>query len=108
MPPLRIKRGAGSTAPCSGPACSVEVRLLFLQHLRIDVDDQRREQDQAADQDLEEAVDLDVVETVVEDAEHEETNDRVADAPAPAEQARAADDHGGDRVEQEGVELVLL
>src|SRR6202020_1054476 len=78
------------------------------QPLGVDVDDQRDEQDQAADEDLEEAVDLDVVEAVVEDAEHEQADDRIADAAAPAEQAGAADHHGGDGVEQESVEFVLL
>src|SRR5581483_10407391 len=76
--------------------------------LRIDVDDERDEEDEAADQDLQERVDLDVIEAVIEDAEDEQPDDRVADAAAPAEQAGAADHHRRDRVEEEGVELVLL
>src|SRR5581483_5930917 len=81
---------------------------LRAQPLRIDVDDERDEEDEAADQDLQERVDLDVIEAVIEDAEDEQPDDRVADAPAPAEQAGAADHHRRDRVEEEGVELVLL
>src|SRR5260370_36370370 len=42
------------------------------QSLRIDVDDQRGEQNETADQYLQEAVDVDVIEPVVEDAEHEQ------------------------------------
>ena len=42
------------------------VRRFRPQPLRIDVDDQRRQQDQAADQYLQEAVDIDVVQPVVE------------------------------------------
>ena len=66
------------------------------QPLRIDVDDQRREQDQAADQYLQEAVDIDVVEPVIQHAQHEQADDGVADAAAAAEQAGAADHDGGD------------
>ena len=66
------------------------------------------EQDQAPDQYLQETVDIDVVEAVVEDAEHEQADDGIADAAAAAEQAGAADHDGGDRIEQIGVELVLL
>src|SRR5690349_7455016 len=83
-------------------------RLPVSQALGIDVDDERGEQDQAADEDLEEAVDLDVIKAVIENAEHQEADDRVADAAAPAEEAGAADHHRRNRVEQEGVELVLL
>src|SRR5690242_15216432 len=63
------------------------LRRLRSQALRIDVDDEGREQNEAADKDFQEAVDVDVVEPVVEDAEHEQPNDGVADAAAPAEQA---------------------
>ena len=49
-----------------------------------------------------------MVEAVVEHAEHQQPDDRVADAAAPAEQAGAAHHHRGDGIEQEGVELVLL
>src|SRR6185295_3277397 len=59
------------------------------QPLRIDVDDEGRQQDQAADQDLQETVDVDVIEAVVEDAEHEQADDGIADAAAAAEQAGA-------------------
>src|SRR5262249_26887455 len=65
-------------------------------------------QDQPANQNLEEAVDVDVVEAVVQHAEHEQPDDGVADAALTAEQAGAADHHGGDRIEQVVVELVLL
>src|SRR5260221_2239189 len=78
------------------------------QALGVDVDDQGGEQDQAADQDLEEAVDVDVVEAVIEHAEHEEPDDGVRNAALAAEQAGAADHHRGDRIEQVVVELVLL
>ena len=43
--------------------------LALAQDLRVDVDHQRREEDEAADQDLQEAVDLDVVEPVIEHAQ---------------------------------------
>ncbi len=78
------------------------------QLLGVDVDHQGQQQDQAADQDLEEAVDVDVVEAVVEHAQDEQAEDGVADAAAAAEQAGAADHHGRDRIEQVVVELVLL
>src|SRR5205085_12166420 len=81
---------------------------LFPQRLRGHVDDERNEQAQAADQNLQEAVDVDMVEAVVEDAEYEQPDDGVADAAAAAEQAGAADHDGGDRIEQIGIELVLL
>ena len=81
----------------SRPAAPPSFDRLLPQFLRIDVDHQRREQDQAADQDLQETVDVDVVEAVVEDAEHEQPDDGVADAAAAAEQAGAADHDGGDR-----------
>jgi hypothetical protein len=78
------------------------------QSLRIDVDDERRQQDEAADQYLQKTVDVDVVEAVVEDAEHEQANDGVADTAAAAEEAGAADDDGSDRIQEICVELVLL
>src|SRR6201999_3039506 len=68
-------------------AMTESIRRLCPQPLRVDVDHQRGEQDQAADQDLQEAVDVDVVEAVVEHAEHEQADDGVADAAAAAEQA---------------------
>src|SRR5215213_1159713 len=61
------------------------------QLLGVDVDHQCQEQDQAADQDLEEAVNVDVVEAVVEHAQDEQAQDGVADTAAAAEQAGAAD-----------------
>jgi hypothetical protein len=78
------------------------------QSLRIDVDDERRQQDEAADQYLQETVDVDVIQSVVENAEHEQADDGVADSAAAAEEAGAADDDGGDGIEQVGVEFVLL
>src|SRR3954452_19915728 len=83
-------------------------RLGSTQTLRVDIDDQSRQQDQAANQDLEEAVDIDVVETVVEHAQHQQAYDGVADTAPAAEQAGAADHHGGNGVQQVAVELVLL
>src|SRR6185437_15356360 len=71
-------------------------------------DDESREQDEATDQDLQEAVDIDVVEPVVEHAEHEQADNGVADAAAAAEQAGAADHDCRDRIQKVGVELVLL
>src|SRR6202453_524720 len=111
---MRRQRGLPATAALDRRVTSQLAMMIppdpprRAQPLGVDVDDQRDEQDQAADEDLEEAVNLDVVEAVVEDAEHEQADDRIADAAAPAEQAGAADHHGGDGVEQEGVELVLL
>src|SRR5437773_1103765 len=78
------------------------------QALGIDIDDQGGEQDQAVDQDLQEAVDIDVIEAIVEDTKHEQTNDRVADAATAAEQAGAADYDGSNGIEQIGAELILL
>src|SRR6476659_1233783 len=95
----RVKRrcGGGSShlAPNSSMICTVHwvvfaffvlraylLRCFFPQPLRVDVDDQRREQDQAADQDLQEAVDVDVVEAVIQDTENEQPDDGVADAAA--------------------------
>jgi len=78
------------------------------QSLRIDVDDQRYQQNDAANQDLEEAVDVDVIEPVVEDAEDEQSDNGIADAAPAAEQAGAADHDRGDRIKQISVELVLL
>src|SRR5205814_4486645 len=69
---------------------------------------ERRQQDQAADQDLQETIDVDVVEPVVEHAEHEQADDGVADAAAAAKETGAADHDGGDRIQQISVELVLL
>src|SRR6201987_1029407 len=89
-------------------ALSAAVAARRAQPLGIDVDHECRQQDQAADQDLEEAVDLHIVEAVVENAEHEQADDGVADAAAAAEQAGAADHGGGDRVEQIAIELGLL
>src|SRR6516165_3742526 len=90
----------------SWPEC---LRLLRgAQALGVDVDDQGREQDQAADQDFQEAVDVDMVQAVVEHAQHEQADDGVGDAALAAEQARAAHDHGGNGIEQVVVELVLL
>src|SRR6267154_1066923 len=93
------------------PSCRKAVHSihgLCAQALRVDVDHEGREKDQAADQYFQEAVDVDVVEPVVEHAEHEQPDDGVADAAASAEQAGAADHDGGDRVQQIAVELVLL
>src|SRR5262245_11994166 len=84
------------------------LRRLLPQPLRIDVDDERGEQDETADQYLQETVDIDVVEAVVQHAEHEQADNGVADAAAAAEQAGAADHDGGDGIEQVCVELVLL
>ena len=57
---------------------------------------------------LEKTVDADVVEPVVEDAKHQETDDRVADASLSAEQACPSDNHSRHRVQKIGVELLLL
>ena len=46
--------------------------LRVAQALRVDVHDQRGQKDKTADQDFKEAVDLDVVEAVVQHAEHED------------------------------------
>src|SRR5262245_57644306 len=86
----------------------VGTRLFLAQDLRIDVDHQSGEEDQAADQDLEETVDLDVVKAVIEHAQYQQSDNSIADAAATAEEAGAADHHSSDRIEEEGVELVLL
>src|SRR3954471_13292342 len=83
-------------------------RLGGAQTLSIDVDDQSRQQDQAANQDLEEAVDIDVVKAVVEHAQHQQSHDGIADTAPAAEQAGAADHHGGNGIQQVAVELILL
>src|SRR4051794_166519 len=76
--------------------------------LRIDIDHQSDQKNQATDQDLEETVDVDVIEAVVQHAENEQADDCIADTTLAAKQAGAADDHGRDAVKQVGVELVLL
>src|SRR5579871_1507088 len=76
--------------------------------LCVDVDDERAQQDKAADQDLEEAIDVDMVQTVVEHAQHEQAHNSVADAALAAKQAGAAHHDGRDGVEQVVVKLVLL
>src|SRR5215831_12570854 len=78
------------------------------QPLCIDVDHERGEQNEAADQYFQETVNIDVIEPVVEHAQHEQADNRVADAAAAPEQAGATDHDGGDRIEQVGVEFVLL
>src|SRR5688572_29220738 len=47
------------------------------QPLRIHVDDQRGEENQAANQNLQEAVDVDMVEAIVQDAEDEQSDNGV-------------------------------
>ena len=59
-------------------------------HVEADRGKRSGEQDEAADQDLEEGVDLDVVETIVDHAQHQKPDDGVADAAAPAEAAAPA------------------
>ncbi len=76
--------------------------------MRVYVDHQRGQQDESPDQDLQEAVDVHVIEAVVQHAEHEQADDGVADPAAPAEQARAADDDSSNRIQKISVELVLL
>src|SRR5689334_4323189 len=78
------------------------------QSLRIDVDHERRKQDQSADQYLQETVDIDMIEAVVEDAKHEQTDNGIADAAAAAKQAGTTDHDGRDGIQEVGVELVLL
>src|SRR3982074_1173122 len=78
------------------------------QPLRIDVDDERREQNETADQYLQEAIDIDVIEPIVKDAEHEQADNGIADAAAAAEQACATDHDGGDRIEQGGVGTLVF
>ena len=75
-----LPRGEGEVSPRLSPTpgrgegkvVSISARLFFAQDLRIDVDHQCGEEDEAADQDFEEAVDLDVVEAVVQDAKYQE------------------------------------
>src|SRR5262249_3288557 len=78
------------------------------QSLRIDVNHERREQDQSADQYLQETVDIDMIEPVVEDAKYEQTDNGIADAAAAAKQAGATDHDGRDGIQKIGVEFVLL
>ena len=72
---------------------------MVAQHIRLD----RHHDDQADGDHLEEDVDVEQVERVADDADHHRADERVADMAAPAEEARAADDHRGDRVELEQV-----
>ena len=58
---------------------------LIAQALCVHIDDQCDQQNDTADQDLEEAVDLDMIEAVIEHAEHAQADDGVADTAAPAE-----------------------
>ena len=83
-----------SRRPFANPAgptqSALTLRLLRPQALGVDVDDEGGEQDQAADQDLQEAVNVDMVEAVVEHAQHEEADDGVGNAALAAEEAGAA------------------
>src|SRR5688572_2343898 len=54
------------------PAMGLVGCRLGAQALGVNIDDEGGEQDHAADQDLEEAIDIDVIEAVVEDAEDEQ------------------------------------
>src|SRR5260370_4022250 len=107
--PSSIQGGATASRCAAGSAMSGRAGPLAVAHaLHVDIDDEGCEQDEAADQDLQEAVDLDVIEPVVEHTQDQQTDDGVADAAAAAEQAGAAHHHGGDGVEQVAVEFVLL
>src|SRR4051794_16771210 len=56
------------------------------QSFGINIDDQDRQQEQAADRDFQEAVDADMVQAVVQHAQHEH-----APAPAPRVEARTSE-----------------
>src|SRR5258708_9919235 len=78
------------------------------QPLGVDVDDERDQQDDPSNQNLEETVDLHVVQTVVEHAEDEQSDDGVADAAAPAEQAGAPRATRPARLHQKSADLPPL
>ena len=92
-----------SRQSCKLPRRSPDCRApaVCIQALRTDIADERGQQNKATDEDLQKVVDLHVVEPVVQHAKYEQADDGVTDTAAPAEQARAADHHRGDRVEQE-------
>ena len=83
------KRNVGASTPSANEVVIAEGKGLIggfgAKPLGIDVDDERGQQDEAADQDLQKAVDIDVVEPVVQHAEHEQTDNGIADAAASAE-----------------------
>ena len=69
------------------------------QHVRFD-----RQYDDEADSDhLEEDIDVEQVECVADDADHEGADERVTDVAATAQEARAANDDCGNGVELEQV-----
>src|SRR5262245_30710293 len=68
----RGRRGGGWSEDGRRSPAAPSLPRAFPQLLRIDVDHERGEQDQPANEDLQEAVDLDVVEAVVEDAEDQQ------------------------------------
>src|SRR5829696_5125893 len=78
------------------------------QPLRIHVDNKRGEQNEAADQDLEEAVNVYMVEAIVQDAEDEQSDNGVPNPSTPTEQAGSPHHDSGNPVEQISIELVLL
>ena len=63
----------------------------------------RYDNDQADGDHLEKDVDVEQVERVADHADHHRADERVADVPAPAEEARAADDDRGNGVEFEQI-----
>src|SRR5271155_2768880 len=110
---MRAAKALGSTSPLSTSRDSSAITRKpgsegRSEALHVDIDDQRGQQNQSANENLEKAVDADVVETVIEDSKHQQADDRIADAPLSAEQACASDNHGRDRIQKIGVELLLL
>jgi hypothetical protein len=77
----------GGNAAKREPSCrsAAAAAARRAQPLGVDVDDKRGQEDEPADENLEEAVDLHIVEAVVEHAKHEQADDRVPDAAASAE-----------------------
>src|SRR5271169_4797017 len=65
------------------------------------VDQHRHDDDRADGDELPERLDVDEHESVLDDGDDQRAGDRSPDRARPAEQARAADDDRGDRVEQQ-------
>src|SRR5271170_4780718 len=66
------------------------------------VDEHRDDDDNADGDELPERLDIDEDQTILDDRNDERAGDRASDCARAAEQARASNDHGRDRVEQQG------
>jgi hypothetical protein len=95
------QRGLGGHAHCILPACSTRTRAS--RWLRRTSASTATTMIEADGDHLEEDVDAEQVERVADDADQHRADERMAEMPAAAKEARATDDHRGDGVEFEKV-----